>query len=103
MVQEVEKELQTQREAVAEAIRSVEDLLAERGHSLSPEERDKLQGALVRLKEQYGGLSDSVNTSLSEVDTAISATVQQNTQRVRQAQVWWLLQMCCSSPDVSLT
>ncbi|XP_051247425.1 microtubule-actin cross-linking factor 1 isoform X19 [Dicentrarchus labrax] len=82
-LKEVQKELQTKREDIAEAIRSVEELLAERGESLSPEERKNLQGALIRMKEQYSGLTDSANTSLSEVDTAINTTVQQNTQRAK--------------------
>uniref|UniRef100_A0A8C4IC72 Microtubule-actin cross-linking factor 1 n=1 Tax=Dicentrarchus labrax TaxID=13489 RepID=A0A8C4IC72_DICLA len=84
---EREKELQTKREDIAEAIRSVEELLAERGESLSPEERKNLQGALIRMKEQYSGLTDSANTSLSEVDTAINTTVQQNTQRAELQQL----------------
>lgn len=91
--QEVQKDLQTKREGIAEAIRSVEELLAERGDSLSPEEREKLQGALTRLKEQYSALTDSVSTSLLEVDTAISTTVQQNTQKVRRSQQ---LEVCTS-------
>ena len=81
-LQEVQKDLQTKGEGIAEAIRSVEDFLAERGESLSPEERANLQGSLTRMKEQYSALTDSANTSLSEVDTAINTTVQQNTQRV---------------------
>lgn len=91
--QEVQKDLQTKREGVAEAIRSVEELLAERGDSLSPEEREKLQGALTRLKEQYAALTDSVSTSLSDVDTAISTTVQQNTQKVKRSEQ---LEVCTS-------
>lgn len=83
-LQEVQKDLQTKREGIAEAVRSVEELLAERGESLTPEERKNLQGALTRLKEQYSGLTDSVSTSLSDVDTAISTTVQQNTQKVTE-------------------
>lgn len=83
-LQEVRKDLQTKREGIAEAIRSVEELLAERGESLSPEERENLQGVLTRMKEQYSALTDSVNTSLSELDTAISTTVQQNTQKVKE-------------------
>ncbi|KAM3595755.1 uncharacterized protein V6R79_002337 [Siganus canaliculatus] len=82
-LKEVQKDLQTQREGIAEAIRSVEELLAERGESLSPQERDHLQGALTKMKEQYSALTDSVNTTLSDVDTAISTTVQQNTQRAK--------------------
>ncbi|XP_070777395.1 microtubule-actin cross-linking factor 1, isoforms 1/2/3/4/5 [Enoplosus armatus] len=82
-LKEVQKDLQTKREGVAEAIRSVEELLAERGESLSPEERENLQGALTRMKEQYSALTDSTKTSLSEVDTAINTTVQQNTQRAK--------------------
>ena len=86
-LQESQKDLQAKGEAVAEAIRSVEELLADRGESLSPEERKNLQGALTRLKEQYSTLKDSADTSLSELDTTISTTVQQNTQRVRRREV----------------
>ncbi|KAK1880814.1 Microtubule-actin cross-linking factor 1 isoforms 1/2/3/5, partial [Dissostichus eleginoides] len=82
-LKESQKDLQAKGEAVAEAIRSVEELLADRGESLSPEERKNLQGALTRLKEQYSTLKDSADTSLSELDTAISTTVQQNTQRAK--------------------
>lgn len=81
-MQEVEKDLQTKREGISEAIRSVEELLADKAESLSPEERANLEGALTRMKEQYSALTDSVNTSLSEVHTAIDTTLQQNTQKV---------------------
>uniref|UniRef100_A0A667Z1V0 Microtubule actin crosslinking factor 1 n=1 Tax=Myripristis murdjan TaxID=586833 RepID=A0A667Z1V0_9TELE len=83
-LQEVQKDLQTKGEGVAEAIRSVEDFLAERGDNLSPQERENLQGTLNRMKEQYSSLTDSAKTSLSELDMTISTTVQQNTQRVRR-------------------
>lgn len=78
----MQKDLQAKGEGIAEAIRSVEEFLAERGEGLSPEERENLQAALVRMKEQYSALTDSANTSLAELDTAINTTVQQNTQRV---------------------
>ncbi|XP_054873562.1 microtubule-actin cross-linking factor 1 isoform X14 [Amphiprion ocellaris] len=82
-LKEVQKDLQTKGEGVAEAIRSVEEFLAERGESLIPAERENLQGALAKMKEQYSALTDSANTSLSELDTAINTTVQQNTQRAK--------------------
>ncbi|XP_008298970.1 microtubule-actin cross-linking factor 1, partial [Stegastes partitus] len=82
-LKEVQKDLRTKGEGVAEAIRSVEEFLAERGESLSPAERENLQGALAKMKEQYSALTDSANTSLSELDTAINTTVQQNTQRAK--------------------
>ncbi|XP_031151474.1 microtubule-actin cross-linking factor 1 isoform X29 [Sander lucioperca] len=82
-LKEAQKDLKTKGEGIAEAIRSAEELLADRGESLSPEERENLQGALTRMKEQYSALKDSANTSLSELDTAINTTVQQNTQRAK--------------------
>uniref|UniRef100_A0A7N8YEA5 Microtubule actin crosslinking factor 1a n=1 Tax=Mastacembelus armatus TaxID=205130 RepID=A0A7N8YEA5_9TELE len=82
-LKEVHKDLQTKGQGIAEAIRSVEDFLAERGESLSPEEKESLQGALTRMKEQYSALTDSANTSLTELSTAINTTVQQNTQRAK--------------------
>ena len=89
-LQEVQKDLQTKKEGIAEAIRSAEELLAERGESLSPEERRNLQAAVTKMKEQYSALNDSANTSLSEVDTAINTTVQQNTQRVKRLSWLWI-------------
>uniref|UniRef100_A0A671XEU5 Microtubule actin crosslinking factor 1 n=1 Tax=Sparus aurata TaxID=8175 RepID=A0A671XEU5_SPAAU len=83
----LEKDLKTKQEGIAEAIRSVEELLTERGESLSPEERKKLQEALATMKEQYSALTDSVNTSLTEVNSAINTTVQQNTQRAELQQL----------------
>ncbi|XP_071357170.1 microtubule-actin cross-linking factor 1, isoforms 1/2/3/4/5 isoform X19 [Trachinotus anak] len=82
-LKEVQKDLKIKGEGIAEAIRSVEDFLAERGESLSPEERENLQGTLTRMKEQYSALTDSADTSLSELDEAINTTVQQNTQRAK--------------------
>lgn len=85
LLQEVQKELQARAEGVVEAIRTVEDFLSEKGESLSPEEKENLHRTLTSLKEQYAALTESLNTSVSELDTTISATVQQNTQRVRRS------------------
>lgn len=89
LFQEVQKDLQTK--GISEAISSVEDLLADRGESLSPEERENLQRALTKMKEQYSALTDSANTSLSDLDEAINNTVQQNTQRVRMRPYFYFL------------
>ncbi|XP_055732109.1 microtubule-actin cross-linking factor 1-like isoform X17 [Salvelinus fontinalis] len=82
-LKEVQKDLLTRGEGVAETIRSVEEFLAEHGDSLSPEERANLQGALSRMKEHYSALTDTAQSSLAQLDTAISTTVQQNTQRAK--------------------
>ncbi|XP_045082276.1 microtubule-actin cross-linking factor 1-like isoform X10 [Coregonus clupeaformis] len=82
-LKEVQKDLLTRGEGVAETIRSVEEFLAEHGDSLSPEERANLQGALSRMKEQYSALTDTAHSSLAQLDTAISTTVHQNTQRAK--------------------
>ncbi|RXN05391.1 microtubule-actin cross-linking factor 1 isoform X1 [Labeo rohita] len=82
-LKEVEKDLQTKSDMLTETIRSVEEFLSERGDSLSPEERAKLQGTLSQMKEQHSSLTNSVRSSLSEVDTAIVTTLQQNTQRAK--------------------
>uniref|UniRef100_A0A674F477 Microtubule actin crosslinking factor 1 n=1 Tax=Salmo trutta TaxID=8032 RepID=A0A674F477_SALTR len=96
--EEEEKERERERESARErevckplamlhspigTIRSVEEFLAEHGDSLSPEERANLQGALSRMKEQYSALTDTAQSSLVQLDTAISTTVQQNTQRAK--------------------
>lgn len=86
IVQDVQKDLQNKAEGMAEIIRTVEDFLSERGDCLSPEERDSLQGSLRRMKEQYSALTDSANASVTQLETAISTTLQQNTQRVRGAE-----------------
>lgn len=101
-LQEVQKDLHTKGEGIAEAIRSVEELLSEQGETLSPEERENLQAALTRMKEQYSALTDSTSTTLSELDTAINNTVQQNTQRVRAA-MWSYICQNFKSPLVKTT
>lgn len=78
----MQQDLQTRREGIAEAIRTVEDLLTDKGDSLSPQERQNLQMTLTRMKEQYSALTHLVDTSLSDVDAAITAAVQQNMQKV---------------------
>ncbi|XP_032435994.1 microtubule-actin cross-linking factor 1 isoform X17 [Xiphophorus hellerii] len=82
-LKEMQRNLQAKADGVAQAVRSVEEFMAEKGDNLSAEEKKNLQVALERLKEQYGALTDSTNTSLSELDDAISTTVQQNTQRAK--------------------
>ncbi|XP_057684734.1 microtubule-actin cross-linking factor 1 isoform X3 [Corythoichthys intestinalis] len=82
-LKEVQKDLRAKADDVSEAIRSVEDLLAERRESLSAEERKNLEVALERMKEQYDALREAANTSVSEVDKTISATLQHNTQRAK--------------------
>ncbi|XP_051991250.1 microtubule-actin cross-linking factor 1-like [Xyrauchen texanus] len=82
-IKEVEKELQTKSDSLMEAMRSVKEFLAERGDSLSPQERAKLQGALSQMKEQHSSLTNSIHTSLAQVDSAIITTHQQNTQRAK--------------------
>ncbi|XP_051948301.1 microtubule-actin cross-linking factor 1-like [Xyrauchen texanus] len=82
-LKEVEMDLLTKSDSLMEAMRSVEEFLSERGDCLSPEERVKLQGALSQMKEQHSSLTDSIHSSLSQVDRAIITTLQQNTQRAK--------------------
>uniref|UniRef100_A0A3B3DS81 Dystonin n=1 Tax=Oryzias melastigma TaxID=30732 RepID=A0A3B3DS81_ORYME len=82
-LKEVQKDLQAKGEALADAIRSAEEFLAERGESLSPEEKENLQKKLAILKEQYSALTNSTDASVSELNTAITTAVQQNTQRAQ--------------------
>ncbi|RVE66771.1 hypothetical protein OJAV_G00110700 [Oryzias javanicus] len=82
-LKEVQKDLQGKGEALADAIRSAEEFLAERGESLSPEEKENLQKKLALLKEQYSALTNSTDVSVSELNTAITTAVQQNTQRAK--------------------
>uniref|UniRef100_A0A8C7WAQ4 Microtubule actin crosslinking factor 1 n=1 Tax=Oncorhynchus mykiss TaxID=8022 RepID=A0A8C7WAQ4_ONCMY len=81
VLQQKQSELKVRENAAT--IRSVEEFLAEHGDSLSPEDRANLQGALSRMKEQYSALTDTADSSLAQLDTAISTTVQQNTQRAK--------------------
>ncbi|XP_030644544.1 microtubule-actin cross-linking factor 1 [Chanos chanos] len=80
---EMQKDLQTKGDGVMETIRSVEEFLAERGDSLSAEEKASLQNAVSQMKEQYNSLTDTAQSSLVQLDTAISTTLQQNTQRAK--------------------
>ncbi|KAM9775744.1 microtubule-actin cross-linking factor 1 isoform 17-T17 [Syngnathus typhle] len=82
-LKEVQKDLRSRAEDVAEAIRSTEDLLAERRESLSAEEREGLQVALAQMKEQYAALTETAKASVTEVDASVSAMLQHNTQKAK--------------------
>ncbi|XP_028819126.1 microtubule-actin cross-linking factor 1 isoform X17 [Denticeps clupeoides] len=82
-LQEVQRDLKTKGDRAMETIRSVEEFLVEHGDSLTPEEKASLQGALSHMKEQYSSLTSTTQSSLAQLDTAISTTVQQNTQRAK--------------------
>uniref|UniRef100_A0A3Q2P4T9 Microtubule actin crosslinking factor 1 n=1 Tax=Fundulus heteroclitus TaxID=8078 RepID=A0A3Q2P4T9_FUNHE len=73
-VQDVQRDLRSKAEGVAQAVRSVEEFLAEKGDGLSPEERKSLQAALGRLKEEYGALTDSANASLAQAVEELQET-----------------------------
>ncbi|KAG7457647.1 hypothetical protein MATL_G00229410 [Megalops atlanticus] len=82
-LKEVQRDLHTRGDGVMETVRGVEEFLAERGDSLSAEERAGLQRALSQVREQYSSLTDTTQSSLAQLDTTISTTVQQNTQRAK--------------------
>ncbi|KPP70600.1 microtubule-actin cross-linking factor 1-like, partial [Scleropages formosus] len=96
-LKEVQQDLQNREDGVMETMRKVEEFLSEQGDRLSPEERASLQGTLSRVREQYSSLTDMAQSSLAQLDSAISTTVQQNTQRAEllqlQAQQAQLLQV----------
>uniref|UniRef100_A0AAR2JGF1 Microtubule actin crosslinking factor 1 n=1 Tax=Pygocentrus nattereri TaxID=42514 RepID=A0AAR2JGF1_PYGNA len=78
--EEVQKDLQAKGDVVIETIRSVEDVLAEHGDDLSQEERANLQRTLSLLKEQYSTLTETAQSSLAQLDTAITEEELQETQ-----------------------
>ncbi|KAL4629457.1 microtubule-actin cross-linking factor 1-like isoform X7 [Arapaima gigas] len=82
-LKEVQQDLQSRGDDVMETVHGVEEFLAEQGDSLNPEERARLQGALSQVREQFGTLTNTAQSSLAQLDTAISTTVQQNTQRAK--------------------
>ncbi|XP_073787914.1 microtubule-actin cross-linking factor 1 isoform X28 [Danio rerio] len=82
-LKDVQKDIQTKSDLLIETIRSVEEFLSDQGDALSPEEKAKLQAALSQMKEQHSSLTNSVHSSLAQVDTAIVTTQQQNTQRAK--------------------
>lgn len=84
----MEKDIQTKSDSLIETIRSVEEFLSDQGDTLSPEEKTKLQAALSQMKEQHSSLTNSVHSSLAQVDTAIVTTQQQNTQRVSSSHTY---------------
>ncbi|XP_061678732.1 microtubule-actin cross-linking factor 1 isoform X1 [Syngnathoides biaculeatus] len=75
-LQEVQKDVRARARDAAEAARSAEDLLAERGPSLSAEEREGLRVALEGLKEQYAAVAEAADASVSEVDAALRHNAQ---------------------------
>uniref|UniRef100_A0A8C1JHJ0 Microtubule actin crosslinking factor 1 n=1 Tax=Cyprinus carpio TaxID=7962 RepID=A0A8C1JHJ0_CYPCA len=106
--EKMEKERQTardreaKRELLYETIHSVEEFLSERGDSLSPEERAKLQGTLSQMKEQHSSLTNSVRSSLAKVDTAITELQQLQAQQAHLQQVAQSVRSLLEQPDSSV-
>ncbi|XP_048849639.1 LOW QUALITY PROTEIN: microtubule-actin cross-linking factor 1 [Brienomyrus brachyistius] len=107
----VQRDLQAKGDRVSETVRGVEEFLTESGDSLSPEERANLQQMLGQVREQYGSLTQSAQSSLVQLDSAISTAVQQHTQRekaveelqVTHGKISTLLEELSSAPSPKLT
>uniref|UniRef100_A0A3B3QP35 Microtubule actin crosslinking factor 1 n=1 Tax=Paramormyrops kingsleyae TaxID=1676925 RepID=A0A3B3QP35_9TELE len=69
-----QKELKAQGDRVSETVRGVEEFLAERGESLSPEEKANLQQMLGQVREQYGSLTQSAQSSLVQAPYIVTMT-----------------------------
>ncbi|XP_054026388.1 microtubule-actin cross-linking factor 1 isoform X17 [Dryobates pubescens] len=84
-VKELQRSLQSRAASFASLLRSTEEFLEENKAKMEPGELAALQERLQRAKEQYQSLQERTEVAQKELEDAVSAAVQQETEKVKAA------------------
>nr|XP_033809536.1 microtubule-actin cross-linking factor 1 isoform X12 [Geotrypetes seraphini] len=82
----LQQELQSQAASSADTIKALEEFLEENCAKMNPSEMAVLQERLQLVKEQYQTLQQRTETAQKELESAVSAAVQQETEKVKAAE-----------------
>uniref|UniRef100_A0A8C3VA46 Microtubule actin crosslinking factor 1 n=1 Tax=Catharus ustulatus TaxID=91951 RepID=A0A8C3VA46_CATUS len=83
--QELQRSLHSRAASFAGVLKSTEQFLEENKAKLEPGELAALQQDLQRAKEQYQSLQERTEVAQKELESAVSAAVQQETEKVKAA------------------
>ncbi|XP_068273855.1 microtubule-actin cross-linking factor 1 isoform X6 [Nyctibius grandis] len=85
-VKELQRNMHTRAASFASVLKSTEEFLEENKVKMEPGELAALQEKLQRAKEQYRSLQERTEVAQKELESAVSAAVQQETEKVKAAQ-----------------
>ncbi|XP_042649683.1 microtubule-actin cross-linking factor 1 isoform X21 [Tyto alba] len=84
-VKELQRNMHTRAASFASILKSTEEFLEENKAKMEPGELAALQEKLQRAKEQYRSLQERTEVAQKELESAVSAAVQQETEKVKAA------------------
>ncbi|XP_069731174.1 microtubule-actin cross-linking factor 1 isoform X21 [Phaenicophaeus curvirostris] len=84
-VKELQRNMHTRAASFASVLKSTEEFLEENKSKMEPGELAALQEKLQRAKEQYRSLQERMEVAQKELDCAVTAAVQQETEKVKAA------------------
>ncbi|KAM9268167.1 microtubule-actin cross-linking factor 1 isoform 3-T3 [Morus bassanus] len=84
-VKELQRNMHTRAASFASVLKSTEEFLEENKAKMEPGELAALQEKLQRAKEQYRSLQERTEVAQKELESAVSAAVQQETEKVKAA------------------
>ncbi|XP_061870326.1 microtubule-actin cross-linking factor 1 isoform X9 [Colius striatus] len=85
-VKELQRDMHSRAAAFAGLLTSTEEFLEENKAKMEPGELAALQEKLQRAKEQYQSLQERTETAQKELESAVTAAVQQETEKVKAAE-----------------
>uniref|UniRef100_A0A669PJ65 Microtubule actin crosslinking factor 1 n=1 Tax=Phasianus colchicus TaxID=9054 RepID=A0A669PJ65_PHACC len=98
--QELQRSMHSRAASFASVLKSTEEFLEENKAKMEPRELAVLQEKLQRAKEQYQSLQERTEMAQKELESAVTAAVQQETEKVKAAKE---LQENSSKIDALLT
>ncbi|KAM6239688.1 microtubule-actin cross-linking factor 1 isoform 3-T3 [Porphyrio hochstetteri] len=84
-VKELQRNMHTRAASFASVLKSTEEFLEENKAKMEPGELAALQEKLQHAKEQYRSLQERTETAQKELESAVTAAVQQETEKVKAA------------------
>ncbi|XP_010280301.1 PREDICTED: microtubule-actin cross-linking factor 1-like, partial [Phaethon lepturus] len=84
-VKELQRNMHTRAASFASVLKSTEEFLEENKAKMEPGELAALQEELQRAKEQYWSLQERTEVAQKELESAVTAAVQQETEKVKAA------------------
>lgn len=80
--QELQRNMHTRAASFASILKTTEEFLEENKTKMEPGELAALQEKLRRAKEQYQSLQERTEMAQKELESAVTAAVQQETEKV---------------------
>ncbi|XP_035201680.1 microtubule-actin cross-linking factor 1 isoform X6 [Oxyura jamaicensis] len=84
-VKELQRNMHTRAASFASVLKTTEEFLEENKTKMEPGELAALQEKLQRAKEQYQSLQERTEMAQKELESAVTAAVQQETEKVKAA------------------